>query len=95
MAICTLIESARYANDIGITVRTAALDLTSAAETEPISDEELNKEMAQIGAGIARGPQRNSKFSCVRMTVLIPYVGTFDELLRDYRSRHLDKGQQA
>jgi hypothetical protein len=90
MAICTAIESARYANDVGITLRTACLALISEAEAEPLSDDELSNEMAQITVPNSR-LQWKSKFLCVRATLAIPYVGNADQIVHDYRQWRADR----
>ncbi|WIW43922.1 hypothetical protein ML401_20640 [Bradyrhizobium sp. 62B] len=80
MTACTMIESARYANDVGSAIRKVSLTMRSEAEDEPISEDELREEMAKIKM---TGPMKlrwKNKFFCVRMTVHIPYVGSLNDL---------------
>ena len=93
IAMCTAIESARYANDVGITLRNACLTLISEAETEPLTEIELKDELAKITTPNCR-LQWRSRFLCVRATITIPYLGPIEQLFQMYRRWAVNRGMQ-
>jgi len=79
MAVCTMIESARYANDMNAALRVATLALISEAKDPAISRAELEAAQRQIPLP-SPGPLRwRSRFFCVGMTISVPYFGSVRE----------------
>jgi hypothetical protein len=87
MIACTLIESARYANDMDVAIERAILTLIAEAKDPPISHAELEKELKNVTFWPAPSPWRN-KFLSVWIIVGVRYFGTAAGWLRAYRAQH-------
>ena len=85
MVVCTVIEWARYANDMGIALRTTTLDLISGATDPAISDADFEAAKENITRPSPLPMRQRSKFLCVSLMVAIPYFGSIQEWVRAYK----------
>ena len=85
MFVCTIIESARYANDTLIALRSTTYALISDAKDPKISDDEFRAAVRDFSLPPHQPLWRRSRYFCVHMTVAIPYFGSFGEWVSSFR----------
>jgi hypothetical protein len=89
MFVCTAIESARVYSDVLSELSRATQVLSNEENEAPIPDAEFWEATKDIhrpaGLGDWFREDWRGKFSCVRLTIIVPYIGTVTELIRGYR----------
>jgi len=95
MAVCAVIESARVHNDMFSSLLTTTRSLDDEATDAPISQIEYREATKDIRVPEFRGgwwpDDWRGKFSCVRLTVSIPYIVSDSDLVRTYKNWRLRK----
>ena len=87
MFVCTMIESARYANDMSVALHKTILTLIHEAEEEAISDAEFETARREVTFPEG-GPWRpRSRFFCVSLSVSVSYFGSLEEWVRAFKER--------